>query len=83
MIVYNFPKQSKLSGTIINAGLHGTKTASGNQTSWKERHKMPSNEVGLTLIVDDHYDDNDKDWAAFLRSVPWEQFSFCKSVTGR
>jgi hypothetical protein len=78
MIVYIFRKQSKLSGTIINAGLHGTKTVSEKQASWKERHEMPSNEVGLTLIVDDHYDDNGNDWAAFLRSVPWEQFSFCK-----
>jgi len=63
--------------------MHGTKTASGKQTGWKESHEMASDEVGLTLIVYDHYDDNDNDWAAFLRSVPWKQFSFCKSVTGR
>jgi hypothetical protein len=44
---------------------------------------MSSNEVGLTPVVDNHYDDNDNDWAAFLRSAPWEEFSFCKSVTGR
>jgi uncharacterized protein YhfF len=73
MIFYIFRKQSKLSDTIINAGLHGTKTVSGKQASWKESYEMPLNEVGLTLIVDDH----DNDWVAILRSVPWEQL-FCK-----
>jgi hypothetical protein len=40
---------------------HGTKTVSGKQASLEERHEMSSNEVGLTPVVDNHYDDNDND----------------------